>query len=191
MADSGKNSSPIVSVAYDRRTGRILHRHSRFNVQLEEYVEAPKDDVLRLLSHDAWIVEALTDHDIANLEIMRAPAELAGAAYVDIARGTVEPMPRLFLTVERTQIDGDGKDSARIDIEVRGADGRRVASASGPIKVTTTRGRLSARSGLVELADGKATITLTSVPETVSVVQVSATSPDCAYAGGDIRMEFA
>jgi hypothetical protein len=190
MSQTGKNSIPIVYVAFDKRTGRILHRHIRFDVQRDAYVDMPADDILKLLSHDTAVIEALTDHDIANLDVIRAPADVGGEVRVDLAKRTVEPIPRLVLKAEKTEIEGDGKDSSRIDIEVRGADDKRVAGAGGTVKVTTTRGRLSTRAGLVEIADGKATITLTSVPETVSMVQVSASSADGAYAGGDIQVEF-
>ena len=190
MSQTGKNSIPIVYVAFDKRTGRILHRHIRFDVEKDAYVDAPADDILKLLSHDTAVIAALTDRDIANLDIIQAPADAGGEVRVNLARRTVEPLPRLVLKAEKMEIEGDGKDSSRIDIEVRGADDKRVAGASGAVKVTTTRGRLSARAGLVEITDGKATITLTSVPETVSVVQVSATAADGAYVGGDIQLEF-
>ena len=188
MSDSGK--IPILHVVFDRKTGRVLHRHMRFDVPNDEYVGVPADEIVKLLSHDAAIIEALTDHDIANLDVIQVPADADGDIRVDPRKRTVEPMPRLVLLAEKTEIEGDGKDSTRIDIEVRDAKGKRIRGVGGALKVTTTRGRLSARAGLLDLVDGKATITLTSIPETVNLVQVSAISPDGAYVAGDVAVEF-
>jgi hypothetical protein len=94
------------------------------------------------------------------------------------------------LTAEKTRLEGDGSDSTTIQIAVVDTNGRPVARYSGSVKVATTRGKLSARGGIVELRRGRGEITLTSVAETVDKVTVTATATDGRALRADLDLEF-
>ena len=194
MGQSGSTTAPSVQhVAFDRATGRILHSHSRFSVEHDTYVDVPEDELRRLCASDATILEGLTDRNPANLEFLKIGTHHAhgrGPMMVDVARGVLVLQPRLSLSADKREIDGDGQDNAQIAIEVLGANGRLVGDFQGRIKLTTSRGRLSARGGMVDLVDGKAEVTLTSSAETVSRVQLRATAPDALCADGQLVIEF-
>jgi hypothetical protein len=180
-------------VVFDKRTGRVLHTHSRFSVKENRYVAIPADELKKSLASDRSIADALTDQNPDNLEVIEIGPQATDhgiAVMVDVARQAVVPLPIISLTADKQEILGNGQDSARIDIEVKDAGGNPVSNFSGRVKLTTTRGKLSARGGLVDLVDGKASITLTSVPETVDNVRVQVMAVDGLCSGGHVTLEF-
>ena len=179
--------------AFDKRTGRVVGMHSRVNAKTNDYVEVPHHELRAMWSKDSAMIEDLTDHDISNLGIIQVGSEshaAKGPVMVDVARGLLVPQPRLSLTADKHEIQGDGKDRATIKMEVVDADGKRMRGFGGRVKVTTTRGKLSTPGGVVDLADGAASLTLTSVPETVSKVRVQASVTDALCGGGYVTLEF-
>jgi hypothetical protein len=188
-------SRPISYVAFDKKTGRILHVHGRFSVEHNQYVEIDIGEMREKLAKDKMILDRLTDRDAENLDIIRAPEEgpsraLAyGMGIIDVNRKEIVGKPRLTLSAPKLELDGDGKDSIKIEIEAE-TDGNSAGIVDEDIKVTTTRGKLSARGGIVRLVRGKATITLTSVGETAHKVRIAATAPSGHYRSGYLTVAF-
>jgi hypothetical protein len=181
--------------AFDKQTGHILHTHSRLSAETNEHVEVPEEDLRALLLKDPSLVASLTDQDPANLDILRVGPQdsIPGpgtAMSVDVANRRIVPKPRLVLKADKREVVGDGFDSTIIEIRAVDEHGHRVHTVNDRIKVTTTRGKLSERGGLVALDEGRASIILTSVAETVDHVRVGATSLTGACAGGDLTLEF-
>lgn len=181
-------------VAFDKKTGRIVGMHSRYSVQAKGHVRMTRDELVKFFSRDSEIVGLLTDRDPGNLDILELSDHKPGGSIdpmmVDVKHRTLVPQPSLSLTADRKEIAGDGSDSVEIRIAVHAANNHVLRSCNGHVKVTTTRGKLSARGGLVELKDGVAAITLTSVPETVSKVRVQAQAVDVLAATGLLVLEF-
>jgi hypothetical protein len=191
MASPDTGQPVIRYVGYDTKTGRIVHTHSQLNVQDGRHADIPADELVAQFSADPVIVERVTDHDPANLAYIRADDALDGSQLmVDTASRRLVPQPRLVLSADKTELAGDGQDSARLSIQLVGGDGQPVGEADGLVKVRTTRGKLSARGGLVTLADGHGDITLTSANETVSQVRVTVTAVDQTYAPARLDLEF-
>ena len=185
----------IQYVAFDRRTGRILHRHSRYSVEANEHVEADENELRAMLLRDSSLLASLTDRDPANLDILKVRPHDAGPApgkamMVDVAHRKLVQKPDLLLTADKREIVGDGHDRATIEIQVVDMHGKRRHTVEDRIKITTSRGKLSSRGGIVDLVEGRATITLTSVNETVDRVRVGAVSLTGACASGYLTLEF-
>jgi hypothetical protein len=181
-------------VGYDTKTGRIVHTHAQFNVMENRYVEVPSDELKASFAADPGIVAKLTDGDASNLDFIRVDGAAADGRLapqmVDTASRRLVPRPRLVLSADKKEIAGDGQDSVDINVQVTGEDGQAVGGAAGAVKVTTTRGKLSARGGVVNLSDGHGTVTLTSANETVSQVRVTASALDQPYTSAILDLEF-
>jgi hypothetical protein len=197
MGSPGSAPEEIRYAGYDIKTGRIVHTHARFSVQENRYVEIPIDELKSIFSADAGIVAKLSDGDPVSLDYIKIDparaAELSGPgapAMVDTAHRRLVARPRLVLSTTANQLAGDGQDSADIAIALVNEHGAAVEGAAGAVKVTTERGKLSARGGLVNLVDGQASITLTSTNETVSHVRVTAAPVDRVYASAFLDLEF-
>lgn len=175
---------------YDTRTGRIVHTHSEFSVLGNRYVEVPVDQLKARFGADPVVVAKLTDGDPANLDYLRADGTGPLRAVVDTVNRRLVAPPRLVLSADRTELAGDGQDSVDLAITVVGEDGQVVEGAAGTVKVETSRGKLSARGGRAELAGGCATVTLTSVNETVSRVRVRASLPGQPCLPARLGLEF-
>lgn len=195
MINASVDPTPTIQyVVFDPRTGRIVSTHSRFSVEENRDVEIPIEELKRTLQ-DASARRDVTSHDTANLDILKVESPQgvpinSATDMVDVTDRRIVQRPLLVLTAGKQQIVGDGRDSVTIEIKVVDADGNDVYNINDTIKVMTTRGRLSARGGIVTLAEGRATIVLTSAAETVSHVRVRAFSPDGACGGGNLRLEF-
>lgn len=181
-------------VGYDTKTGRIIHTHTQFNVPEARSAEIPADELTAKFSADPTIVAKLTDRDPANLDYIRADDAHADgplkSLMVDTASRQLVARPRLALSADRTELSGDGQDSVELSVTVTGDDGQVVAGAGGAVKVETTRGKLSARGGVLDLAAGRGTITLTSANETVSRVVVRVSAADQPYLPAELDLEF-
>jgi hypothetical protein len=190
MSTPRTGAEMIRYVGYDTKTGRIVHTHSEFSVADDQYVEIPVDQLKARFAADPLVVAKLTDGDPANLDFIRADGTGPLRSVVDPVNRRLAAPPRLVLAADRTELAGDGQDSVDLAITVVDEDGRVIEGASGPVKVETSRGKLSARSGLADLADGRASITLTSVDETVSRVQVRASLPGQPCLPARLVLEF-
>ncbi len=196
MIDSTTHVRPAVwYVAFDKRTGHILHTHSRFSVEANQHVEVPEDDLRGMLLKDPSLLTDLTDQDSANLDILKVGPHDAvpgpgSAMMVDVAHRKIVQKPTLVLTADKREIAGDGWDSATIEIRAVNSEGKLLHTVEDRIKITTSRGKLSSRGGIVDLVEGQATITLTSVNETVDHVRVGAVSLTGACGSGYLTLEF-
>jgi len=185
-----QQAAPAIQyVVFDKTTGQIVRTHSHFSVEKNAYVEVPPAELKKALALDSSV------GDPANLDIIKIEgkdplAVRLGVAKVDLKTRVLVEKPSLSVTADKTEIAGDGKESATITIQAVGADGKPVRSLDDKLKVLTTRGKLSARGGLVDLVQGKATVTLTSANETVSRVVVRASSIAGASSAGEVRLEF-
>ena len=184
----------IQYAGYDKTTGRIVHTHTRFSVQENRYVEIPIDELRRMFSNDGQVLGRVTNRDPNNLDYLKVELPESGRNFgpmmVDHAHRKLVPRSSLKLHTNKREIAGDGQDSADIEMSVVDPEGKVIESYAGAIKVTTSRGRLSARGGLVNLERGRARITLTSANETVSHVRVTATSVGHTFAATHIDLEF-
>lgn len=195
-----------VVVIYDKTTGRIFQRHGETRI-VEDKAHAPEQptsakghgapvptrfELAAVLEKvgDKRLLGLVTGGDRANLALLEVDpgADLQGAM-VDLESQRIVPQPALHVTSDKTELDGDGQAVARIRVEARDAGGTR-SDFSGEVKVTTTRGRLSARGGLVELKAGVAELTLTSANETVARVEVRASCAIAPCAPGRLVLEF-
>jgi hypothetical protein len=190
MSSPGATAGTIRYVGYDIKTGRIVHTHSAFSVAGHRHVEIPVDQLKAMFGADPVVVAKLTDGDPANLEYLRADGTGPVRSVVDTVNRRLVAPPRLVLSADRTELAGDGQDSVDLAITVVGEDGQVVEGAAGTVKVETSRGKLSARGGRAELAGGCATITLTSVNETVSRVRVRASLPGQPCLPARLDLEF-
>ena len=179
---------------YDKKTGQIIHTHSRFSVAENRFVEIPIDELVARFSTDPDIVARLTDRDSKNLDFIKVSTsehdQSQGPMMVDPTHRKLVPRPSLRLTTKKTQLAGDGKDSTEIEISAVDGHGKHQNDVSGEVRITTTRGKLSARGGVVKLTKGRATITLTSVNETVSNVRLTAAPVDGAHTAARLDLEF-
>jgi hypothetical protein len=150
---------------FDRDSGRVLATFRKLDVASGEFVSVSEDEVLDLVRGD------------------EEDAKLSVAAEVTAP-------PSLRLSVDREELEGNGEDAATISIAVVDESGKTAGGYSGPVHVSTTRGRLSARAGDVELENGHGSLTLTSVRETVDSVIVRATASDGSLTPGEVTLRF-
>jgi hypothetical protein len=188
-------ATELLYVVYDAQTGRVVHTHSRFSVERDRDVEVDEAEVLAITREDDLALEKTTDRDTKNLAVLTvrepaATAVLRAGALVDVAQKRLVAKPSLQLTAEKTRLEGNGSDSTSIQIAVVDPNGRPVARYTGSVKVATSRGKLSARGGIVDVRRGRGEITLTSVAETVDKVTVTATATDGRAQRADLDLEF-
>lgn len=193
MQGSEEGHRVIRYVVYDK-TGRVLHTHSQSSITDQEHAEIPIEKVRAMLSNILEIAGKLNKLDPDNLDIIKVEVDGAeprlGSLMVDTKQRELIPRPSLTLSADKNELTGDGQDSAQIEIVLADADGQVIEGATGAVKVTTDRGKLSARGGLVELVNGRASISLTSANETVSKVQVRATHVDRVFVQAHLELEF-
>jgi hypothetical protein len=191
MIPSANTANGIQYAGFDKVTGRIVQLHTRFSVAEGRYVEVPIDELKTRFSKHEPIVQQLSDRNPNNLDFIKVESgEIAGPMMVDVVRRKLVPQQALALSSDKSEIVGDGQDSANLDISVVDSGGNLMANTSGEVRVTTSRGKLSARGGIVSLVGGRATLTLTSANETVSRVRVTAASVDRSFVPANLDLEF-
>ncbi len=186
------NQSGHEYVIFDKKNGRILQRHSSFDAAQNTRVAIPLDKLRTQFSHDDSVVSRVTDRDPQNLDFLEIkPGPRArGALLVDPEKRQLVARPVLSLKADKNELTGNGSDKAVIEIQVADENGKPVRTHDGKVKVTTSRGKLSAPGGVVQLERGHAKIALTSVNETVSRVTVEAKALDDSCGLGRITLEF-
>lgn len=189
-------SKVITYVVFDKKTGRIVHTHRRFNVEKEAYCECNPKDVMGLIGLDDFILGQVTKNDPKNLDIIMTTEITENGStrdsgfMVDTKSRKVIEMLRIRLSSEKDELEGDGKDKTIIEIKVVNFEGKIVDSYNGMVKITTNRGKLSARGGLVKLKKGRGEITLISANETVDRVSVMAQCLDGTCVMAHLALEF-
>jgi len=190
----GENKEPtvITYVVYDKNTGRIVHTHRRFDVEKGIYSKCDPQTVKSLTVEDDFAaMSKVTDNQAENLDVIMTtdlPENFSpgiSGLLVDLDSKAIVKKPKLTLKAEKMELDGDGEDSTPIEIKVLDDGGAIVENYNGAIKISTSRGKLSTKGGLVEMKNGVGRITLTSVNETVDRVQVTAQCLEdkCSKAG--------
>jgi hypothetical protein len=182
-------------VIYDKQTGRIIHTHRRFNVDDNAYSECEPEEVMDLIRSDDFSLRQATDNDPKNLDIivttdLPEDGSFEHGFLVDTKSKTIIEMPKIALSSEKTELEGDGKDITVIDIKIQDSEGNIVKSYNGTVKVITSRGKLSIKAGLVKLKEGVGTIKLTSVNETVDRVSLVAKCLEGKCGRADLDFEF-
>lgn len=172
---------------YDRDSGRILGSHRSIDGETGAAIPLTPEQVLAgsgLLG---------SGKNLAGAAVIAADADdlnLPNGLRVDPARQALVQRGRIELRADRQEIAGDGKDQAQLTIRVLHADGSLDTSYAGPIKVSTERGRLDAKAGLVEVKGGQGRIALRSVDETLDAVRLRAVDPRQECAPGSCTLAF-
>jgi hypothetical protein len=181
----------ISYIIYDKVTGLPVGRHRHFDATDNKFVEADETEALLIFTNDESTLQKLTDGDAANLAILKSdapPSKLQRA--MRVSKNRLVQQPTLVIFSDRHEIEGDGKDSVTLTIMLQNENGQVLNSATDEMLVTTSRGKLSARAGRISLKNGRAALTLTSVPETVSMVRVRARLINGAAQPAETRLAF-
>lgn len=173
-------------VIYDQGTGAVVSTHTAEDAE-GHTIKAAAKEIIDLYRSGAPEGE---ERKLAVLEVDEEPVASGVPLLADPKQGTVSIAPMLRLRADRTELEGDGEDSIDIDVEVVDQRDRVVQGFDGDVVVTTTRGRLSERGGRLSLAKGRGTIRLTTVPETVLAVRVTAMQPEGLAAPGNLDLAF-
>jgi hypothetical protein len=192
MPDTSISESQDLSyIVYDKVTGLPIGRHRHFDAVANKLVEADEAEIVSLYASDDAALQKVTDHDGANLAVLRASLPDAQARLtMRVARNKLVAQPKLVMFSDKDELEGDGKDQATLTIMLQNDKGKVVGKADNILLVTTTRGKLSARGGEIALENGRITLTLTSVPETVQVVTVRCELRDGGAEPAEVRLAF-
>ena len=188
--------NPIVYLVFDKSTGQILHSHTSVDAESGAFETCDLDEVKSFVVDDEISMSQVTDHDPANLDVIACTDEedmemLQRRSFqVDPKTKKLALKPQLRLVAKKTELNGDGKDSTSIQIDVLNASNNLMKSYNGSVKVTTSRGKLSVPGGVVDVKGGRGEITLTSVNETVARVRLSARALDDMATQADLDLEF-
>ena len=192
-----------VYIAFDRKTGRVLGTYS--TVRISEHIPGERTDdaqvfpeineaeIMANFTEDDEVISRVTDRSKDNIAITvvkEVPTKELTDIVIDPSTQNVMPRPQLVLEADRTELDADNNEPATIRIAAVDVTGRPKTDFEGPVKVTTTHGRLSERRGVVRLEGGVGQIQLSPVPETIDRVQVTATSPDGLARAGGVTVSF-
>jgi hypothetical protein len=180
-------------LVYDRRTGTVRFRYSVYRPTAAAGAPLPGSALLQETDATAptATLAALVGGALSDVGMVLVDADQArSACRVDPETEQVVPLPRLVLSADRAELEGDGEDTARIAVSVVDADGTVLGDRTDTVRVTTSRGKLSSPGGVVVLRDGAAEISLRSVPETVPAVYVRAESQDGGSVPGRLTLEF-
>ncbi len=176
-----------MSILFDRSTGKILGTHAVYDAEKGEYRMPTTEEAQAAFRR---LLEGRTPDQVGMMEAEFPTLSDQGRYYIDTAKHHLVPKPQLRVQAERTQIEGDGKDSVEIKISVVNEAGEVMESFDGDLRVMTGRGRLSAPGGCIKADHGRASITLTSVAETVAQVSITVQDPLGRCAEGYLHLEF-
>lgn len=174
-------------VVFDRSTGAVLGISTHFDAGTGDYREQSLDQVVHQFG---GLLGGRTAKEVDVLDV-DLPAEAFQQGYhVDVHRRQLVPKHQIRLEAARVGLEGDGNDSTEIVITVVDGSGKVVKGFEGEIRVSTSRGRLSHKGGRVKARGGTCRVTLTSAPETVEHVVVSARDPAGRCDPGAVTIEF-
>lgn len=189
---SDKTDQARSYVVYDKETGRAVGRYRRYDMASDTFSECDAGEVLGFFAESDSVLGAVTDGAPDNLDVLETNQPIASLRSLRVetqAKRLVE-QSRLHLAADRDELEGDGADTAQLSLTVYDRHGQVDSSREGRVRVTTTRGKLSARGGVVDLKEGRASLTLTSVPETVQRVIVRAAMMDGSAQKAEIALAF-
>jgi hypothetical protein len=178
-------------IVYDKVTGVPIGRHQLFDAVANKYVEADEAEIIALYAGDDAMMQRVTEADAANLAVLKASLpDAQGRMRMRVSKNRLVEQPKLVMFSDKDELEGNGEDSATLTIMLQNDKGKAVAKAKDEVLVTTTRGKLSARGGLLNLQNGRATLTLRSVPETVQVVTVRCELVNGGAEPAEVRLAF-
>jgi hypothetical protein len=177
---------------FDPDTGRIVGTYGVLDADTGEYREQSEAEVRAMFDgSEPARVAAGTELGVLPLDAERVPLGSNHSRFlVDPHERRLVRRPCLRLATDNSEITGDGEDSAEIAVKVVDADGATDERFAGEIRVSTTHGRLSVPGGRVSMTGGTATVTLTSTPETIDRVVVTARDPRGVAETGWLDLEF-
>ena len=182
-----------VQIVYDKTTGEVLATHRSFSLEEGKFREVPSEEVLETYRDEQSVVARVAGRNAENLAVLNTTmSSLASAAAprVSARRQAVVAKAHIRLRTDRDALEGDGQDSVNISIDVVDEGGQVMRDFQGELKVTTSRGKLSARGGRVQIERGQGTVTLTSVRETVERVSVRASAAGLATDSDELVLSF-
>lgn len=191
MGEAGKRY-----VVFDPETGRIVGTYGVLDAETGEYREQSEADVRAMFegmkpARGAPARAAGTPLGVLPLDVQRVPVgPNQFRLRVDPAEGRLVRRPPLRLATDRQEITGDGEDSVEITVTVVDPEGGTDEGFAGEIRVSTTHGRLSVPGGRVAVSGRTATVTLTSTPETIERVLVTARDPRGVAENARLDLEF-
>lgn len=174
-------------VVYDPTNGRILGVYGVYDAETETYAAQPGEAIQEAVKP---IIEGRDPQSVDIIETEFPVATPMSGYRVDLDRRSLRPKFRIRLQAERTAMQGDGKDSTEITVNIVDEKGKQVKQFNGELLVTTTHGRLSTIGGKVEARGGSASIRLTSTVETIHRVSITARDPSGRSTRGILDMEF-
>jgi len=174
-------------IVFDRSTGAVIGTHLVYDARTRTYVEHAPENVLEIF-HGS--MKGRTSDQIGVSEISLPRGRDVSGYFFDVKAKKLVPRLRLDVKPERTQLQGDGKDTIQIQIGVLGDGGKVADDFNGELRVTTTRGRLSASGGQIKATQGRGSIKLTSVAETVDRVWLTVRDLAGRCARGKAVVEF-
>lgn len=187
-------------ILQDRKTGTAIgsYAYVQFveNDQVMNESAEPEDfptgfpSRQELCTHFQGILSALNINP-NDVEIVRASKEQlskSSEALEETSKGRQNHA--LDISVDKHELEGDGQDSAVIQIKVVDGHGETMQTFDGELLVETSRGRLSAKGGRIKAHRGVAHLKLTSVPETVNRVVVTVSDPAGNCKGGSVMLAF-
>jgi Invasin, domain 3 len=178
-------------IVYDKVTGLPIGRHRHLDAVANKLVEVDEEEILSLYAADEAAMQRVTDADAANLAVIQASLPEAQARFrMRVARDRLVEQPKLVMFSNRDELEGNGEDKATLTIQLQDDKGKVISKANDAVLVTTTRGKLSERGGEIVLERGRASLTLTSVPETVRVVMVRAELVNGGAEPAEIKLAF-
>jgi hypothetical protein len=175
-------------LVYNQRTGRIVSTYTHFDAASGAYQQATPEQVLDLTS--GTVASGDRDDGLGVLAVEGATPNVAATHLVDVQSQTLVPRYQLLVAADRTQLDGDGADTATITVSVADETGAAVDSFDGDLRAVTSRGKLSAPGGRITAAGGAATFRLTATAETVARVRVTVSDPSGRITAGSADLEF-
>jgi hypothetical protein len=188
---SSSEGQDVSYIVYDKVTGLPIGRHQRFDAIANQLVEADEAEIIALYAADEGTMQRVTDADAANLAVIKASLPEAQARLkMRVTKNRLVEQQKLVMFSDKDELEGDGKDQATLTIMLQNEKGKVVSKADNILLVTTTRGKLSARGGEIALENGRITLMLTSVPETVQVVTVRCTLRDGGAEPAEVRLAF-
>jgi hypothetical protein len=182
------NDEPILQsrryIVYDSDTGEIIAVHD---------VGLLEEDVLPTMDEVREQLRGLLDQErLDKAGLLEVDDTSPGVQhFVDPGRRELRRLRRIEIQADKSELHGDGEDSAELRITVVDPDSGKVdKSFSDQLLVTTTRGRLSEPGGRIEARNGRAAIRLVSAPETVRQVQVVVEATHGRAAPAIAELEF-
>jgi len=174
-------------VVFDPSKGEIIGTYAVYDAGTRSYRTPTLEEASNAFR------DLLAERKVDRIDILEAdlPIGTSHANYrIDVERRQLAMKPRLQVQADRTQIQGDGKDSVEIEISVVDDTSNVVESFNDELRVSTSRGHLSAPGGRIKAENGRANITLTSTIETVEHVGVFVRDPLERCITGSISVEF-